>query len=189
MFGLRIINSDGTYAGFSGNGIRIFARYLLDAGYVRPDTSLVVQTWTDEDSEVRRSVQVKIAGGGDDCRIDVQVPHAPRFGPDAIKANREAISDCADTRSFSVKALVGIGETITGKRDAWRPRMVSHRGPLKSSVATGDDRNWTAPRPGIAGAIPAIPHDRFCSSDRRPSVGSLPASLGYILLLDRMRCS
>src|SRR5215467_14613813 len=43
-FGLCIINSDGTYAGFSGNGIRIFAKYLVDAGYVQEGASIGVQT-------------------------------------------------------------------------------------------------------------------------------------------------
>jgi diaminopimelate epimerase len=34
-FGLRIFNPDGGEAEKSGNGLRIFARYLLDAGHVR----------------------------------------------------------------------------------------------------------------------------------------------------------
>ena len=34
-FGLRIFNPDGSEAEKSGNGIRIFARYLVEAGYVQ----------------------------------------------------------------------------------------------------------------------------------------------------------
>ncbi len=34
-FGLRIFNPDGSEAEKSGNGIRIFARYLVEAGYVK----------------------------------------------------------------------------------------------------------------------------------------------------------
>ena len=34
-FGLRVFNPDGSEAEKSGNGLRIFARYLLDAGYVK----------------------------------------------------------------------------------------------------------------------------------------------------------
>jgi diaminopimelate epimerase len=34
-FGLRIFNPDGSEAEKSGNGLRIFARYLLEAGYAR----------------------------------------------------------------------------------------------------------------------------------------------------------
>ena len=40
VFGLRIINSDGTLAGFSGNGIRIFAQYLADNGDVQIGSSI-----------------------------------------------------------------------------------------------------------------------------------------------------
>ena len=32
---LRIFNSDGSEAEQSGNGVRIFAKYLLDEGYIR----------------------------------------------------------------------------------------------------------------------------------------------------------
>jgi diaminopimelate epimerase len=40
---LRIFNPDGSEAEKSGNGIRIFSRYLLDAGYITTD-SFVLQT-------------------------------------------------------------------------------------------------------------------------------------------------
>ncbi|MFG3552132.1 diaminopimelate epimerase [Streptomyces sp. NPDC047725] len=41
VFGLRIFNSDGTPCARSGNGIRIFARYLLDRGYAGEDVFTV----------------------------------------------------------------------------------------------------------------------------------------------------
>lgn len=40
-FGLRIFNPDGSEAEKSGNGLRIFARYLADAGHARTDTFTV----------------------------------------------------------------------------------------------------------------------------------------------------
>jgi len=40
FFSLTIINSDGTLAGFSGNGIRIFAQYLADNGDVQIGSSI-----------------------------------------------------------------------------------------------------------------------------------------------------
>jgi len=43
-FGLRILNPDGGEAEKSGNGLRIFARYLADSGRVRRDTAFTVGT-------------------------------------------------------------------------------------------------------------------------------------------------
>jgi len=40
-FGLRIFNPDGSEAEKSGNGLRIYARYLADAGHARADTFTV----------------------------------------------------------------------------------------------------------------------------------------------------
>jgi diaminopimelate epimerase len=40
-FGLRIFNPDGSEAEKSGNGLRIYARYLVDAGHARADTFTV----------------------------------------------------------------------------------------------------------------------------------------------------
>jgi len=37
-FGLRILNPDGSEAEKSGNGLRIFAKYLFDHGYTRSDS-------------------------------------------------------------------------------------------------------------------------------------------------------
>lgn len=42
-FGLRIFNPDGSEAEKSGNGIRIFAKYLFDHGYTR-DTAFYIET-------------------------------------------------------------------------------------------------------------------------------------------------
>lgn len=42
--GIRIFNPDGSEAEKSGNGVRIFARYLLDAGYVQKRLPFTMQT-------------------------------------------------------------------------------------------------------------------------------------------------
>lgn len=42
-FGLRIFNPDGSEAEKSGNGIRIFAKYLFELGYTR-DTAFYIET-------------------------------------------------------------------------------------------------------------------------------------------------
>ena len=40
-FGLRILNPDGSEAEKSGNGLRIFAKYLRDHGHAKRDTFTV----------------------------------------------------------------------------------------------------------------------------------------------------
>lgn len=44
LHGLRIFNPDGSEAEKSGNGLRIFARYLVDQGYEQEDRPFAVQT-------------------------------------------------------------------------------------------------------------------------------------------------
>ncbi|WJR76838.1 hypothetical protein [Bradyrhizobium sp. NP1] len=120
-FGLYIVNSDGTQSAFSGNGIRIFAKYLLDAGYVGEGASIGVRTLLDDRTESRMVAPVHI-GEAEDGRIDVTLPHAPQFGSDAIGADhRSIIPLTGDDKglSFTVKALASIGEALTGVHEAW----------------------------------------------------------------------
>jgi len=121
QFGLSIINSDGSYAGFSGNGIRIFARYLLDAGYVEPGALISVQTVLEENIDAPRVAPIRIGDAGGRL-IDVTLPYPPRFGPDAVEANRSSISSVPeDARglAFTVDALASLGKSLTGAAEAW----------------------------------------------------------------------
>lgn len=119
-FDLCIINSDGTRSGFSGNGIRIFAKYLLDRGYLRGDDSLGVRTLLDDgiDGQIRAPVNVSDKESG---RIDVTLPYPPRFGPDAVGIDKQSIRDRADNSglSFTVKPIARLGEALTGSKEAW----------------------------------------------------------------------
>src|SRR5450756_316780 len=54
-FGLRILNPDGSEAEKSGNGLRIFARYLWDSGRVGHETFDVVTLGGTVRCEVRES--------------------------------------------------------------------------------------------------------------------------------------
>lgn len=65
-FGLRIFNPDGSEAEKSGNGIRIFAAYLLDRGRVRIGPAFTIET-------PGGVVGVRIVGETDEGVLDVEV--------------------------------------------------------------------------------------------------------------------
>lgn len=124
-FQLRIINSDGTPAGFSGNGVRIFAQYLRDAGYVRTGERFNVEIIeaTASGSANHNIAPVHLVDG-DERRIDVTIPQVPRFGVAAIAANTQLVraNDAVASRaglSFTVAPLAAIGSRLTGNNDAW----------------------------------------------------------------------
>ena len=60
-FGVLIVNPDGTPAGISGNGLRIFARWLFDAGRVG-DAPFDVETPS-------RRVRCRVTGGGAEVEV------------------------------------------------------------------------------------------------------------------------
>lgn len=65
-FGVRIFNPDGSEAEKSGNGLRIFAAYLLENGAVRPGTPFTVET-------PGGVVTVLVHGASPDGVLDVEV--------------------------------------------------------------------------------------------------------------------
>jgi diaminopimelate epimerase len=65
-FGLRIFNPDGSEAEKSGNGIRIFAAYLLDRGRVRIGPPFTIET-------PGGIVRARIVDESDDGVLDVEV--------------------------------------------------------------------------------------------------------------------
>ena len=62
-FGLRIMNPDGSEAEKSGNGLRIFARYLYDTGAVKNEHFTV--------DTLGGKVTCQIAGGADSITVDM----------------------------------------------------------------------------------------------------------------------
>lgn len=63
-FGLRIFNPDGSEAEKSGNGLRIFARWLFDQGKVRGDEPFTL--WT-----AGGWVRAQVSPGGSPVRVDM----------------------------------------------------------------------------------------------------------------------
>ena len=81
-FGLRIFNPDGSEAEKSGNGLRIFSRYLWDLGLVR-NPAFTVETPGGHVKSVildgGRSIQVAMGRVSfESTRIPVNLPGAPR---------------------------------------------------------------------------------------------------------------
>lgn len=83
-FGLRIMNPDGSEAEKSGNGLRIFARYLYDTGAVKNDAFTV-----DTPGGV---VTCQIADGAQSITVDMGrvsfgMDHIPLDGPEQTDQN------------------------------------------------------------------------------------------------------
>ncbi len=113
-FDFRIFNSDASQAQLSGNGSRIFARYLLDAGYVNlngPKFTVVAV------SDRLERVVVDVSVEGADPLIKTCIVHAPSFGPHAVGATSAA--GAANSIRVSVPALELLGRSVGIAEDAW----------------------------------------------------------------------
>lgn len=100
-FGLRIYNPDGSEAEKSGNGLRIFSRYLHDQGRVREDEEFAIET---PGGVVRATVfeggaQVRVEMGRVSFRSEViPVAGAPRdVLNEVIEVGGRSFSFCAAT--------------------------------------------------------------------------------------------
>ncbi|MGB9372799.1 MAG: diaminopimelate epimerase [Jiangellales bacterium] len=66
------VNADGSVAEMCGNGVRVFARHLLDAGLVRPTASVPVGT--------RGGTVLVQAHENDEFTVDMGIAHEPMSG-------------------------------------------------------------------------------------------------------------
>jgi diaminopimelate epimerase len=105
VFEFRIFNSDGSQAQLSGNGSRIFARYLLDAGYVSstPESTFSIAAISPMSRVV---VDVQPPGSDDEC-ILTTINVVPSFGAHAVGAQSGSIQGSG--LNFTVSALADIG--------------------------------------------------------------------------------
>lgn len=83
-FGLRIMNPDGSEAEKSGNGLRIFARYLYDAGAVKNEAFTV--------DTLGGIVTCQISAGAESITVDMgqvhfAMAHIPFDGPEQTDHN------------------------------------------------------------------------------------------------------
>ena len=100
-FQMRVINSDGSEAEMCGNGIRCFARYLIDEGMTSANPIRVATLAGEMVVDVQRTDGV-IAG----VRVDMGEPSAER--PDVpMQGTGSALNVplCVDGREFSVNGI------------------------------------------------------------------------------------
>jgi diaminopimelate epimerase len=122
-FGLRIVNSDGSRAGFSGNGVRIFARYLQDAGYLNGRLAIDVAVSDPEKKDAVNIVPIELEDQPSGL-IRVTAPQRPSFGEDAVSANPSLVTLCtssspAGVDCYRVEPLAALGKKLFGGDAAW----------------------------------------------------------------------
>ena len=103
-FGLRIINPDGSEAEKSGNGLRIFARYLYDTGSVKND-AFTVDTLggvvTCKIDETIQSISVDMG------KVRFAMDHIPVDGPEQADHNIGRKLTVNDTDYIAYLADIG----------------------------------------------------------------------------------
>ncbi|MFO1108067.1 MAG: hypothetical protein U1E61_02660 [Bradyrhizobium sp.] len=114
-FDFRIFNSDASQAQLSGNGSRIFARYLLDAGYVRSgehEFSVVAVS-----GRLDRVTVGVTARAGAEAPIETRIRIAPLFGPGAVGA---AGTTCLNGKiAVTIPGLAALGRSVGVGSKAW----------------------------------------------------------------------
>jgi diaminopimelate epimerase len=125
-FRLLIVNSDGTSAGFSGNGTRIFVRYLMDESIVQPGRTIELEI-PEEDRQgglTWNTARARLPSRRDGI-IEITAPHVPRFGLDAVRADPAHASairgenGSTEAPRYTFTALSAIGTRIFGSSSAW----------------------------------------------------------------------
>lgn len=113
-FGLLILNTTGTLAERSGNGLTIFSQFLVDTLRVERTTlfSLVVYNGKVGSQPIGSQVQPANWEGRDGFWVDMGIP---TFGPQAVGASLGSIvlTQLNGHDSFCVKALKEIDESWT----------------------------------------------------------------------------
>lgn len=121
--GLRIVNPDGSPAGISGNGLRIFARYLHDIGRVGTKPFTVETPGRRVRCRVTADAAAVVVQMG---RADFRSTRIPVAGPD-----REVVEEPFDVAGERVRVTaVGVGNphAVVRVREA-TPKAIRRLGP------------------------------------------------------------
>jgi len=103
-FGMLIVNTDGTLAERSGNGLTIFSQFLVDSGRANRTDAFVVRIYKPPASLVEARIEAAVRDGRNGFWIDMGLPTC---GPSAVGASPEhvGVSDFAGHSTFRVFAL------------------------------------------------------------------------------------
>lgn len=129
LFGVLVINSDGTTAGFSGNGSRIFAQYLLDTGDICHGQTIEVVIPEEHTGRPLSMNLVRIRMPEDgSAPIEVSAPHVPRFGAAAVGASDtlkpKTVDPYRPPLCYFLPALADIGTKLMGTKGIWNTSVL-----------------------------------------------------------------
>jgi diaminopimelate epimerase len=82
--GLLIVNTDGSLAEFSGNGLTIFSQFLVDTGRKDRSRTFVVQVHHDRSNPIRVPIEPGEQDGTEGFWVDMGIP---TFGPEMVEAS------------------------------------------------------------------------------------------------------
>jgi len=114
-FSMLIVNTDGTLAERSGNGLTIFSQFLVDTGRASRTDPFAVRIYHDKPSFIEARIEAAVRDGRKGFWIDMGVP---RFGPSAVGASPEhvGISEFEGRRTSRVFALEEMQESWTSSQ-------------------------------------------------------------------------
>jgi len=98
-YGLLIVNTDGSLAERSGNGLTIFSQFLVDSGREDRSRTFVVDVHHDRSQPLRATIEPADQRGAKGFWVDMGVP---AFGPSAVEATPD---DVAGSRVFALQAI------------------------------------------------------------------------------------
>jgi diaminopimelate epimerase len=114
-FSMMIVNTDGTLAERSGNGLTIFSQFLVDTGQASRSEAFYVRVFHDKPAFIEARIEATLRDGREGFWIDMGLP---RFGPSAVDASPEhvGISEFEGHRTSRVFALEEIQQSWTSSQ-------------------------------------------------------------------------
>ena len=165
-FSMLIVNTDGTLAERSGNGLTIFSQFLVDTGQANHTGAFTVRIYHDKPAFIEARIEAALRDGRKGFWIDMGIPG---YGPSAVDASPEdvGISEFEGRRTSRVFSLeeiqgswsssqfvnVGNPHCVTFLKDhsrlpsmeqlgseSWMPRLTAIANSTESDGVRGEGR-------------------------------------------------